>query len=732
MGLRKNYQLKVSVDKTLREYKDGGFIMIEAGLMVQSATLTMDLGGTGSVTGLTVTAPNGKQISYGEKGALEDAVGLALNGKWSLEMEIEQEEYFKEWTIDFELTSMTPISDYGLTTTIIGDGSVFDKDDPSTYSQSGQSRLGPMGGRSWGVAFDSNRTLYYNSFDQGFVARLQAESPRNELLSSNLTGINPSNFQFADFSSKINHIYEGDGPSLEGRDSPSLGGREGLSMPMVMDFDDRDNLYIAEYGKNRIVKLINPGSASSEVWKMEVVLDSDIIKQPMAARFDIMKSRILYVCDTGHHRILAYNLDTKRYKVVAGTGQQGYMDSEKIATQSPLNYPIDMDVNEYGIMVIAGGMSNRLHAVNMSKDFHIIAGQAVGPGCMKTIAGTGETCSNAQNPFDTCKTDLKGDGGKAIDAVMNWPYAPRFDSRGRIWFIDADNHRIRMIENFGYIYAVGGDSPLPESRGMRYVGSKGLDIGDGNSPLNADFNRPMDMALVEREDGMFNIIVGDTDNNVIRMISGVEMYNHKGILMSGRHTDLRIMELDEGIILNGKLGFKSFLKNFGNIPAPGDMIGGLTNMFLLTTVNNKPLRAGFKGPTNLANNAMDKKDIPDQTFDLPSPQNLFTRTIPGGVDIYPAKINASVDVGGISDGVYNYYMISDPYGYYFFTEKLGSIYGIQIEIYTENGNRKVKKVKDNIPLSRESETVSKPTFNAWIWIIGFSIIAVLVYVFFYM
>jgi len=75
-----------------------------------------------------------------------------------------------------------------------------------------------------------------------------------------------------------------------------------------MDFDNYGNLYIPEFAMNRIRSFDN------------VILEG-IAKNPMAVH---VRGNILYIADTGNHRILAYDLNTGNYDVVAGIGRPGY------------------------------------------------------------------------------------------------------------------------------------------------------------------------------------------------------------------------------------------------------------------------------------------------------------------------------------------------------------------------------------------------------------------------
>lgn len=73
-------------------------------------------------------------------------------------------------------------------------------------------------------------------------------------------------------------------------------------------------------------------------------------------------------------------------------------------------------------------------------------------GTLETVAGTGAT-------------GFSGDGGPALNARLNSPGYPRFDSRGNLYFADAYNYRIRRIDTRGIISSVAGDG-IPYSGGM--------------------------------------------------------------------------------------------------------------------------------------------------------------------------------------------------------------------------------------------------------------------------
>ncbi len=554
------FRFEIPVNEEVTEYEKGHIIMDDPGLVVRQMNVKVNLSlngqGKGKKNGqgiprdvdITIITPGRQELTLQEANRYRCPTGVncfGLNGIWILNLTSPRPVFLRSWAIDFTVDAITPIEDYGTIETIIGDGSVYDQADLSTQSQSGQDALGPLGGRSWGILLDANKTIYFNSLDQGYVARLRNDGT-------------------------VEHLATG------------------LKMPMVMDFAPNGDIYVAEFGGAQITRL----SKASD-YRQKTALLKDIVKQPMGVRFGRFgpqRGSILYIVDSGNHRIMTYNINNGQYQVLINeSGDPGY-EEEATLKEAHLFYPIDIDVNEYGVMAIADGMNNRIRGANLGTEFQFAVGVIVPPGKVVNLAGVGPSCdiNQVENPMDSCPTGFSGDGGPALEAEINWPFNPRFDSQQRLFFTDSDNHRIRVIEPCSLIYTIAGNAPLPQERGFRYIGSAGIDIGEGVNPLDADINRAMDLYLDEKEPGVFDLYIGDTDNNVVRKISNLIFYNH-GALPNGAFAKLELNQLTKGVLTaNGFLGYASHMENYGNLPAPGALLGCLPNMF--SNLERKPIK----------------------------------------------------------------------------------------------------------------------------------------------
>lgn len=95
-----------------------------------------------------------------------------------------------------------------------------------------------------------------------------------------------------------------------------------------------------------------------------------------------------------------------------------------------------------------------------------------------------------------------GDGGPAVSAQLNWPYAIDFDANGNAYIADFADQRIRKVTPGGTISTFAG------------TGATGF-AGDKGPALSAQFSAPSDVRVLA--DG--SVLVFDARNNRVRSIS---------------------------------------------------------------------------------------------------------------------------------------------------------------------------------------------------------------------
>jgi len=127
-------------------------------------------------------------------------------------------------------------------------------------------------------------------------------------------------------------------------------------------------------------------------------------------------------------------------------------------------------------------------------------GQAMTAGGIYAIAGTG-------------RNGYSGNNGRATVAKLAFPDGVAVDAAGNVIIADTDNNRIRMVAaKTGTFYGVAmtaGD--IYNLAGNGQIGN----TGDGGSASAAELDSPDGVAV----DAAGNVLVADTDNNMIRVVA---------------------------------------------------------------------------------------------------------------------------------------------------------------------------------------------------------------------
>ena len=181
----------------------------------------------------------------------------------------------------------------------------------------------------------------------------------------------------------------------------------------------------------------------------------------------------LFIADTGDNVILEVNVDGI-VSVVAGSGAQGFGGDGGAATSALLDYPVGVAVDSNNNIYIADTHNNRIRKVSSGK--------------ISTIAGTGVA-------------GYSGDGAAATAATLSYPTALAVDSNNNVYIADTNNHCIREITGTTINTVAGNGSP-------GYSGDSGLATAAG-------LDSPYGVAV----DSAFNIYIGDTHNQRVRMVT---------------------------------------------------------------------------------------------------------------------------------------------------------------------------------------------------------------------
>lgn len=257
----------------------------------------------------------------------------------------------------------------------------------------------------------------------------------------------------------------------------------GLSSPGGLFIDVDGNLYIAD-SSNHCIRKVDPSGIISTIAGNGTSGYSGDGSKAQDAQLnspnDIYISALgeLFIADTGNECIRKID-NSGIITTVAGNGVEGFERGEFPATETSLNAPFGVYVNDNGNIFIADTANHKIRKVE--------------DGILSTIAGR---ISSILDPFG-----YGGDGGQAVNALFWNPTEIYGDQEGNLYIADYVNNFIRKIDASGIITSIVG------------TGSNDF-TGDGGSAVNASIAQPSDVFV----DSFGNIFICDTGNQRIRKV----------------------------------------------------------------------------------------------------------------------------------------------------------------------------------------------------------------------
>ncbi len=228
----------------------------------------------------------------------------------------------------------------------------------------------------------------------------------------------------------------------------------------------------------------------------------------------------------------AQSSDGWRIDTIAGSGEPGYGGDDGPAVEARLSFPSGVAVDNAGNVYISDYYSQRVRRVDTT-------------GTITTIAGSGEP-------------GYGGDGGRAVEARLFFPWGVAADHAGSLYITDSGNHRVRRIDTAGTLTTFAGtgqpghdqdvglavETPLASPTGVAVDGSGNLYFsGPFNFPiLRVDatgtmsevagtreaYDGPDDERRLSRDRGIAaddagNVYIANIDNNYIRRVDTTGM-----------------------------------------------------------------------------------------------------------------------------------------------------------------------------------------------------------------
>ncbi len=282
------------------------------------------------------------------------------------------------------------VNSSGTVTTFAGDATV-------AYAGDGALAINASLDRPCGLWVDGSGNLFIADNENDRVREVTAADLNiNTLAGSSNTG------------------YAGDG---------SAANIAGLYHPSAVTLDPSGNLVFSDTGTNRIRRVLPNGIIWTIVGDGTANYKGDgglaieaEIDAPLGLRYDSAGN--LYFADSMNNVIR--KVDTNGViTTVVGNNTAGYSGDRGPATQASLFRPFDVTVDKAGNLYIADTINSRIRKVATD-------------GVITTIAGNG-------------KNAYAGDGGPGSQASLNYPTGLALDSKGNIYFADAQNNVVREL-----------------------------------------------------------------------------------------------------------------------------------------------------------------------------------------------------------------------------------------------------------------------------------------------
>ena len=144
------------------------------------------------------------------------------------------------------------------------------------------------------------------------------------------------------------------------------------------------------------------------------------------------------------------------YAVETVAGTREVVAEGTQADSANLRIPSDVTVGPAGNVYLVEWRGHRVRKIDVS-------------GAITTLAGTGDW-------------GFSGDGGPAVEAQLNHPFAIATDADGNVYVAERDGHRVRKIDSSGVITTFAG------------IGGRG-DGGDGGLATEMPLPRPLGVAV---------------------------------------------------------------------------------------------------------------------------------------------------------------------------------------------------------------------------------------------
>ena len=272
------------------------------------------------------------------------------------------------------------------------------------------------------------------------------------------------------------------GTGVAGYNGDTVAINSELNNPTGVAADARGNVYIADYGNNRVRKIDTAGRISTiagtgiaRFWGDNGYADTAMLNGPSAVAVD--KNGNIYIADKANQRVRKIDINGI-ITTIAGTGLAGYNgDNFPSGTMADLSNPIAVTTDIKGNVYIVDENNNRVRKV--------------------------DTFNRISTVFGDGTLGFSPDGLLAVNSSLYRPNGVAVDSLGNIYVADEFNYRIRRADyNSNTVITLAGN------------GTSGFN-GDTAAAINCEIRDCKGIAV----DQGGNVYFSDWSNNRVNYIT---------------------------------------------------------------------------------------------------------------------------------------------------------------------------------------------------------------------
>jgi NHL repeat len=313
-----------------------------------------------------------------------------------------------------------------------------------------------------------------------------------------------------------------------------------LTEPSGVALDAAGNLYIADFGNNRIRRVAAANQILSTVaGNGTVAYGGDggaaayaSLNTPGAVATDALGN--VYIADRANYTVRKVDASTGLISTLAGNGTLGFSGDGGPAANAQLYNPYGIAVDSVGNVYISELNNARVRKIEAatqristfagsgqsgnsgdggpatSAKFGFLYGLAVDANNNVYIADSGNSVIRKVDAATQIISTIagngtvgfSGDGGPATSAQLESPTAISVDPSGNVYVADQLNNRIRRIDATTHVITtIAGPG-------------NGVSLGDGGLATAAGLNQPQGLVI----DSRGNLYISDTSNDRVRRV----------------------------------------------------------------------------------------------------------------------------------------------------------------------------------------------------------------------